>query len=79
MSKKMIVPCLRVAGFAVLFMLHSAHASAQVPAEAEARLRGIYERGELDARSFREPWLPDGSGYTALEAPDGVNERALVT
>lgn len=79
MSKKMIVPCLRVAGFAVLFMLHSAHVSAQVPAEAEARLRGIYERGELDARSFREPWLPDGSGYTALEAPAGANERELVT
>ena len=68
-----------LAGFAVLFMLHSAHVSAQVPAEAEARLRGIYERGELDARSFRQPWLPDGAGYTALEAPAGANERELVT
>ena len=74
MSKKIIVPCLRVAGFAVLFMLHSAHVSAQVPAEAEARLRGIYERGELDARSFREPWLPDGSGYTGAGSA-GRGER----
>jgi len=79
MSKRMIERCLPVAGFAVIFALHAAHVSAQVPAEAEARLRGIYERGELDTRSFRAPWLPDGSGYTALETPAGANERELVT
>jgi dipeptidyl-peptidase 4 len=40
---------------------------AQVPADAEARLRAVYERGELNAKSFRGTWLPDGSGYTILE------------
>jgi len=49
-----------------------------VPAEAEARLRAIYEERELDAKSFRATWLKDGSGYTVLEPVTGSNGRELV-
>lgn len=53
-----------------------------VPAEAEARLRAIYERGEFNAKGFRGAWLPDGSGFTVLEpaggAQDGANVRDIV-
>ena len=38
-----------------------------VPAEAQARLRAIFEREEFDAKSFRPTWLPDSSGYTVAE------------
>ncbi len=51
---------------------------AQVPAEAEARLRAIFERGELNAESFRATWLQDGSGYTVLESAPGESGRQLV-
>ena len=57
-------------------------ASIQVPAEAEARLRAIYEKGEFNPRTFRGVWLPDGSGYTLLEpaagAPAGSSARDIV-
>jgi dipeptidyl-peptidase-4 len=51
----------------------------QVPAEAEERLRAIFERGEFNAKSFRATWLRDGSGYTVLEPAPGANGRALVS
>jgi dipeptidyl-peptidase 4 len=47
-------------------------------ATAEARLRTIYERRELDAKAFRGIWLPDGSGYTLLENAAGSGGRELV-
>jgi len=51
---------------------------APVPAETEARLRAIFEAGEFNALSFRAAWLPDGSGYTVLEAPEGASGREIV-
>ena len=33
----------------------------------EARLKGIYERGEFSPRKFQAEWLPDSSGYAVLE------------
>lgn len=52
--------------------------TAQILAEAESRLRAIYDRRELDARSFRAAWLRDSSGYTILEPSPGTNDRELV-
>ena len=52
--------------------------SAQVPAETEARLRSIFEARDFDARSFQATWLPDGTGYTTLEAPSGASARELI-
>jgi dipeptidyl-peptidase 4 len=34
----------------------------------EPRMRAIYERGEFRAQRFRADWLPDSSGYVAMEA-----------
>ncbi|MCY3612476.1 MAG: DPP IV N-terminal domain-containing protein [Gemmatimonadetes bacterium] len=52
--------------------------SAQVPAETEARLRSIFEARDFDARTFQATWLPDGTGYTTLEAPSGTSARELI-
>jgi len=49
-----------------------------VPAETEAILRAIYERGEYRAESLRASWLQDSSGYTVLEPAVGPNYRELV-
>ena len=38
-----------------------------VLAEAEDRLKAIYERGQYRARAFRGEWLPDSSGYKLRE------------
>ncbi len=53
-------------------------ASAQVPGETEARLRSIFVARDFDARSFQATWLPDGSGYTTLEAAPGDSARELL-
>ena len=45
---------------------------------AEARLKAVYERRELDPKSFRGVWLPDGTGYTMLESAAGTGPRELV-
>jgi len=75
MSKKKLFPYLALTAAAALLSsrLSSARDSvaSRIPAEAESRLRAIYERGEFAAQSFRGAWLPDGSGYTVLEAPAG--------
>ena len=78
MLKRKIMPCFRVVSIAAVLALQGVDASAQVPAEAEARLRAIYERGEFNPRSFRATWLRDGSGYTMLEPALGTNARELV-
>jgi dipeptidyl-peptidase-4 len=53
---------------------------ADVLARVESRLRAIYERREYAARPLRPlAWLPDGSGFLALEdAAAGSNGRELV-
>ncbi|MEX1184915.1 MAG: DPP IV N-terminal domain-containing protein [Gemmatimonadota bacterium] len=58
--------------------LFTTDAVAQVPAEAEDRLRGIWERGDYGSLSFQAVWLPDGSGYTRLERPAGGDAADLV-
>lgn len=50
----------------------------QIPPEAEARLRAIYERGEFRVRTWRGVWLPDSSGYTVFEDVKGSNAQELV-
>ncbi len=65
-------------GALVLFARPGIHGVAQVPAEAEARLRAIYERGELNPRPFQATWLPDGTGYTVLEPAPGTDVQELV-
>ena len=50
----------------------AAEASARLLAQAEPRLKAIYETDEFRMRSFRATWLPDGSGYLKLETPAGV-------
>lgn len=76
--QRKILPCLRLAGISAVFTFQGVDASAQVPAEAEARLRAIYERGEFNAQSFQGTWLRDGSGYTVLESPAGADQGELV-
>jgi dipeptidyl-peptidase 4 len=63
--------------------IHGASPQDRTPASAllataEARLRAVYDRRELDARSFRGVWLADGSGYTVLENAPGTGARELV-
>jgi len=79
MGKRKIMPYLLLAAVVTVLAVQAGDISAQVPAEAEARLRAIYERGEFNARSFRGNWLRDGSGYTVLEPVSGADERALVS
>ena len=67
-----------LAGVLATSTLLPAVASSQVPPETEARLRSIFEAGEFNARSFQATWLPDGSGYTTLEAAPGASQRELV-
>ena len=52
--------------------------SAQIPPETEARLTSIFEARDFDARSFQATWLPDGTGYTTLEAQSGTSARELI-
>ena len=79
MGKRRNTPYLRLAAVVAVLAVHVVGISAQVPAEAEARLRAIYERGEFNARSYRGNWLSDGSGYTVLEPVSESDERALVS
>jgi len=68
----------RLAGVMAFLAIFSGESAGQVPDEAEARLRAIYERGEFRARSFRAVWDKDGSGYTVLERASGSDKRELV-
>jgi dipeptidyl-peptidase 4 len=51
----------------------AAEASARLLAQAEPRIKAIYETDEFHMRSFGATWLPDGSGYLKLETPDGAS------
>jgi len=79
LPKRPVPWCLRIAVIGIALALQGVEASAQVPPEAEERIRAIYERGELNPRAFRATWLPDGSGYTMLEPAAGTNARELVS
>lgn len=41
--------------------------------KAEARFKGIYERGEFRAKDFRPVWLSDGSGFVTIEPDPKTN------
>jgi len=49
-----------------------------VPDETIERLKAIYERNEFPVKSFRADWMPDGSGYLALERSPGTGRNALL-
>jgi len=51
---------------------HAVKVSVRLLAQAEPRLKAIYETDEFRMRSFGATWLPDGSGYLKVETPDGA-------
>ena len=55
-----------------------AEATKRVLAEAEPRIRAIYERREFRAAEFSAEWLPDSSGYSVPERGPITNERIQV-
>ena len=70
--------CVLVVSIAAVSDIHGQTARKQILAEAEPRLRAIYERGEFRAKRFRADWLSDSSGYTVREPIPGSEKRALV-
>ena len=78
MTAKQITRISWLVGALAVPTLSPTPASPQVPAETEARLRAIFEARDFDARSFQATWLPDGSGYTTLEAPSATSKRELI-
>jgi dipeptidyl-peptidase 4 len=56
----------------------AAQSSSEVLAQAEARIRAIYERNEFGAPPFRGEWLPDGSGYTVPQRRSGSSQPVRV-
>ena len=78
MLKRMIMLYLNLAVVTAVLMVFAANGSAQVPADAEARLRAIYEQREFSARSFRGTWLSDSSGYTVSEVDPETNQQVQV-
>ena len=50
----------------------AAEASARLLAQAEPRLKALYETDEFRMRGFAATWLPGSSGYLKLETPDGA-------
>ena len=57
----------------------AAEASARLLAQAEPRIKAIYETNEFAMRSFRATWLPDGSGYLRLETPAGASAAEIAS
>ncbi|MEI7729143.1 MAG: DPP IV N-terminal domain-containing protein [Verrucomicrobiota bacterium] len=57
----------------------SAEAGARLLAQAEPRIKAIYETNEFAMRSFRATWLPDGSGYLRLETPAGASGAEIAS
>ena len=47
-------------------------------AEAEPRIREIYERGEFRGRRFEAEWLPDSSGYVVTRVDSATQEKTRV-
>ncbi len=50
----------------------TAETGTRLLAQAEPRIKAIYETNEFRLRSFSATWLPDGSGDLKLETPDGA-------
>jgi dipeptidyl-peptidase-4 len=48
------------------------------PAEAEERLKAIYERREFRGRGFNGEWLPDSSGYLVRKSGTGSDPAAVM-
>ena len=67
-----------IIGIAAIAVPQTQISTAALLATAEARLRQVYDRRELDAKSFRGVWLADGSGYTVLERVPSGTGRDLV-
>ncbi len=78
MTARRILRSFWMAGLLAAPTLSPTPASSQVPPETEARLRSIFEARDFDARSFQASWLPDGSGYTTLEAPPDATRPELI-
>ncbi len=78
MTVRRVLRSLWLVGFLAVHAASPTGGSAQVPAETEVRLRSIFEARDFDARSFQAVWLPDGTGYTTLEAPSGTSARELI-
>ena len=78
MTAKQITRISWLVGALAVPALSPTPASPQVPPETEARLRSIFEARDFDARSFQATWLPDGSGYTTLEAPSSASQQELI-
>jgi len=51
---------------------------ADLLAQAESRLRAIYDRDKFRPRKFQAEWLPDSSGYTALESASDARGQVRV-
>ena len=71
------IPCaLMIVAWAVLAQAARANItaedSARLLAEAEPRLKAIYDTNDFAVRPFRATWLPDGFGYMTLETPAGA-------
>jgi len=58
--------------------IRSEGARADLLAQAEARLRAIYDREEFRPKQFQADWLPGSSGYTALESASDKKEQVRV-
>jgi hypothetical protein len=54
-------------------------ASARLLAQAEPRIKAIYEKDEFRMRTFEATWLPDGSGYLKLETPAGAADAVIAS
>ena len=50
----------------------------EVPEQTIKMLKSIYEDGEFRTNSFRADWMPDGSGYLAIERSVGDGGNALM-
>jgi dipeptidyl-peptidase-4 len=53
--------------FVTVDLLAQTYQDSNWQANAEARLKAIYERGEFRARDYRPTWLPDSSGFVTEE------------
>ena len=87
MAVNRVVACvpraLVIVAFAFLVQAARAHItaedSAKLLAEAEPRIRAIYDTKDFAVKTFQAPWLPDGSGYMTLETAPGALGADIVS
>lgn len=58
--------------------LSASEANNRMLAQAESRIRAIYETNEFATQSLEATWLPDSSGYLKLESPPGTTRAEIV-